>query len=268
MSESVDSNADHLRKLQQDFHSAVLRGDPQMSERIVSTAKADAATRVGIYSDGYRLRLLEILESDYPGLHTMIGDEAMDKLGREYIDAHPSKHPSVRWFGQHMPNYLRDTSPYLNQPVLAEMADFEWTQNAVFDAAEADAISIEDVAAIDPEAWGGMQPIMQPCVHRLDLQWNVPALWLAIEQEDEPPTPQAQEHPRGWLLWRADYDIHWRSLEVDEAYAIDACLNHNNFGDICELLREWHTPEQAPAQAAGLLKRWVMDGLVTAVELD
>lgn len=264
----MSPNADGLRELQRAFHKAVLSGDEGMRARIVGTAKADAATRLNIYADAYRLRLLEVLESDYPGLHTMVGDEAMDEIGRAYIDAHPSQHPSVRWFGEHMARFLRATAPYTEQPILAEMASFEWAQNAVFDATEVSAVSIAEVAAIAPEQWGDMRPRLHPSVHRLDLAWNVPTVWLAIEKEESPPEIEEYPHPLSWLLWRADYDIHWRSIEVDEACAIDVCLNGGSFGEICELLCEWHATEQAPAQAAGLLKRWVTDNLVVAVELD
>ena len=257
-----------LRLLQQSFRSAVMHGDTAMRARIVGSAKADAETRLGIYSDAYRLRLLEILEGDYPGLHTMVGDETMDKLGRAYIDAHPSQHPSVRWFGAHMPSYLRQTQPYAGQPVLAEMADFEWTQNAVFDAPDAHILSIEEVAAIPPEQWGTMRPRLHFSVHRLNLKWNVPAMWLAIENDETPPMPEQAEHPRSWLFWRADLQIHWRSIEVDEACAIDACRENASFGELCEILCEWHADDQAPVQAAGLLKRWVNDELIAAIELE
>src|SRR5579871_673370 len=105
-----------------------------MQGQVVSNARAGAEERVRVYVEGYRLRLLEVLGDNYTGLHSLLGDEQFDEMGRAYIDAHPSTHPSVRWFSRHLEIFLKDTSPYDEHPYLAEMAAFEWAQGLVFDA--------------------------------------------------------------------------------------------------------------------------------------
>ena len=39
----------------------------------------------------------------------------------------------------------------------------------------------------------------------------------------------------------------------------------STFEHMCELLCEWHEPETVPLIAAGMLKQWIADGLLSAV---
>lgn len=77
------------------------------------------------------------------------------------------------------------------------------------------------------------------------------------------PAPEAGEYPKSWLVWRQDLRTYFRSLSVDEAWAVDTAAGGSSFADICEGLCEWIDAQNVAAHAAGLLKRWVADGLVS-----
>lgn len=256
-----------LLRAQQRFQDYLLRGASSADELVAADAKADAATRLGVYADAYRLRLLEILGNDYPALRAFAGAEGFERIGRAYIETHPSDTPSVRWFGRHLPEFLRQSQGWDRHELLAELAAFEWGKAAVFDAPEAQALEIAAVAAVPPESWPEMRLLTQPALRRLDLRWNVTALCQAQEAQQELPEAEAAAEMVHWLLWRdAALDIRWRSLGEDEAAALDAALEGASFGAICELLCQWVEAEDAAMHAAGLLKRWIFDGLVTELE--
>lgn len=256
-----------LLKLEQSFQDCMLKNDLDMRGQVVGTARADAAERVRVYVEAYRLRLLEVLEDNYTGLHGLLGDEQFEQMGRAYIDAHPSTHPSVRWFSRHLEDFLGRTKPYAEHPYLAEMAAFEWAQGLTFDAADDPVAGLESMANVAPEAWAGLRFTLHPAVRRLALRWNMPQVWQALEAGETPELEQS-EAPVSWLLWRADLLTHWRSLGEDEAWALDAVGEDSNFGELCEGLCQWHDPAAVAMQAAGFLKRWLTDGLLTAVRTE
>ena len=88
----------------------------------LATRKADRQTLLGVYRDAYALRLIEVLTNDYPGLLAMTGPADFDRMARAYIAAHPSHHPSVRWFGARLADFLAGTAPYSGLAAAAEMA--------------------------------------------------------------------------------------------------------------------------------------------------
>ncbi|HEY1774292.1 MAG TPA: DNA-binding domain-containing protein [Gammaproteobacteria bacterium] len=254
-----------LQKLELDFQDCMLRNDLDMGGQIVGDTRADAAERVRIYVEAYRLRLLEILQDNYTGLHALLGDEQFDRMGRAYIDAHPSTHPSVRWFSRHLEAFLRATPPFDTQAYLAEMAAFEWAQTMVFDAADEPAVSMQDLVALPPDAWAKLCLTLRAAVQRLDCAWNVPVAWKRLEDGEEPKLTST-DTPNSWLLWRADLNTHWRSLTEDEAWALDAAKGGKDFAGLCEGLCRWHAPEAVAMQAASYLKLWLNDGLITCIE--
>jgi len=252
---------------QQRLQDYLLRAGGAAEDLVLADARAGAATRLGVYADAYRLRLLEVLGNDYPTLRAVSGTEQFEHIGRSYIEAHPSDTPSVRWFGRHLPGFLAQLPGLERHELLAELAAFEWAKAAVFDAPEAPALELAAVAAVPPESWPEMRLLTQPSLRRLDLRWNAPALFQAQEAQQKLPAPERGDEPIHWLLWRdAGLDIRWRSLAEDEAAAFDAMLGSASFGEICERLCEWVEAEQAAMHAAGLLKRWIVDGLVVELE--
>src|ERR1700682_478706 len=59
--------------------------------------------RVGIYRGMYLARLVEALESDYPGVRHFLGEEGFYDLASRYVDAHPSRSYTLNRLGDHLP---------------------------------------------------------------------------------------------------------------------------------------------------------------------
>jgi hypothetical protein len=256
-----------LRRLQEDFQGYLLALDARMHPHVLGSAQVSAEERLAIYADAYRLRLLEALDTDYPGLHAMLGDDDFDSMGRAYIAAHPSPYFSLRWFGNRLSEFLRTTEPYSQYPVFAEMAAFEWAKSDAFDAADSEIASIADMAAVPPDAWPGLTFVPHPSLRRLDLRWNVPTVWKAIDAGQEPPTLEENDYPIAWLVWRQDLLTYFRSLNVDEAWALDALQRGETFASICQGLTEWIDAQNVAVHAAGLLKQWLSNGLIRAIRI-
>ena len=254
-----------LRDLQRSFQAYVLGEADAPPATVAGTGAASAKDRLHVYAEAIRLRFLEVLGQDYPGLCALAGDEAFRTLGLAYATAYPSHHPSIRWFGRDLPAFLRSTPPWRDHPVLGEMARFEWAKGELLDAADSPVVTVEDVAAIAPDRWAGIRPRLKPAVRRLALEWNVPSLWKAINHGDAPPAPERMEPAVDWLLWREGIVVRWRSIEPDEAWALRCCADGEDFGSICAGLRARVGEGAAALRAATCLKQWASDGMLEAV---
>lgn len=81
----------------------------------------------------------------------------------------------------------------------------------------------------------------------------------------EPPALEQSDYPVAWLVWRQDLLTYFRSLNVDEAWALDALRRGETFAAICEGLTEWIDAQNVAVHAAGLLKQWLIDGLISEI---
>lgn len=257
----------HLPHLQNAFQGFLLHANDadDIANSIVSDAKASSQQRLDIYAHAYRMRLSETLEQDFEALHTLLGDDQFHALCLSYLQAHPSQHYSLRYLGQHMSSFLRTHDLYARQPVLAELAAFEWAMTDAFDAADSKVVSLHELAGFAPEQWGELRYSAHPSVQRLELWWNVTDIWRATRQGEEPPAPQRGELGATWLIWRQELKTYFRSLSIEEVWAWQAACAGHNFGEICNGLCQWVNEETIPATAASLLQRWINDGLISEI---
>jgi hypothetical protein len=253
----------HLRDLQLRFQDYLIDGSDAIEKDIVSTENALAEHRLGTYYNAYRIRLIDSLAVDFSALEQYLGREHFENMTLDYLRHYPSTQPSVRWFGQHLPDYLANSNDAEDAEFVGELAQYEWVQTTVFDAADSPTlVQLKDMAQIAPETWPGLTFEFKAALQWLDLYWNVPQIERALDIGEPQPDRQRAEFPLRWLLWRRDFKTYWRSLEVHEAWALEQAVNGANFAEICEGLLEWIDAEQVALTAAGFLKQWISDQLL------
>ena len=253
--------------LQRAFQDYLLASSDSFQAAVRDTRKADRITLLDVYRDGYALRLIEVLTSDYPGLMAMAGPADFDHMARAYIANHPSHHPSIRWYGRDLADFLGSTPPYSRTPAAAEMARFEWALGEAFDSPDVTAVAADALMALPPEAWETLAFTALPSLRRLTLEFDVPQAWQRRE-EVEPGNLEVERvaQPVRWAIWRPELVSNFRSLEVDDAALLGALVEGRPFPELCEAIASIIGEEQAPARAAGLLRAWVEGGLIAGFQ--
>lgn len=257
-----------LMDLQQAFQLAVLQLHHTPPDFIVASDQASATDRFTVYTEAYRLRLIAALRADYPALEDNLGDEEFNNMARAYIDASPSDQFSIRWFGRHLPNFLATTLPYAEQTAITELAGFEWALSEVFDAAESTVIDYQRLAAINPNDWASLKLHFHPSLRRIDLNYNVPQVWQASNQQQPRLSFIKNDQPQAWIIWRQQIKLLYRSLSTEEAFALDAFLQGQCFADVCTGLYQWLDEQQVISNAVGFLQTWLNDGWIADIEVS
>ena len=263
MSANAGSNVGSLGDLQRAFQDYLLANSDSFQAAVRDTRKADRITLLDVYRDGYALRLIEVLTSDYPGLMAMAGPADFDHMARAYIANHPSHHPSIRWYGKDLADFLGSTPPYSRTPAAAEMARFEWALGEAFDSPDVTSVAADTLMALPSEAWETLAFTALPSLRRLTLEFDVAQAWQRRE-EVEPGNLEVERaaQPVRWAIWRPELISNFRSLDEDDAALLDALVEGRSFPELCEAVAPFTGEEQAPARAAGLLRAWVEGGLI------
>ena len=252
-----------LPNIQDAFQRFLLTGDSTIESHVVGTQRVPVETRLAIYGDGYRSRLIEALQNSFPVLAELLGETDFQTMASRYVDAHESTFFNIRWYGDRMGDFLAADDEYSRAPILAEMARWEWAMAAAFDAADAEPIDISAFAAIAPEDWAGLQFEWSPSVQLIQVEWTVPQLWKAVTEGGERPDPAIA--PAHYLIWRRELQIYFRALGEEEASVVAAARDRRPFGELCVLLCEHCDASEASQHAAGFLRGWVESGLLVGV---
>lgn len=237
-----------------------------MLSSVRGSQRISPQTRLDIYADAYRARLIAALATDYAALQSYLGDDAFTALAQTYIERFPSRHFSLRWFGAAMHEFVATTEPYSDHAEIADLVQFEWAQCHAFDAADAAPLNISDLASVAPEGWAGLQLSLQPALQLLNLTTNAPTIWAALNAEQAPPALEKTNEPATWLIWRQDLRILYRELTPAEACGLRQFQQGKGFADVCAELAEFMPDEEVPAYAAGLLRRWLEAGLIVGLQ--
>lgn len=199
-----------------------------------------------------------------------LGEDQFGQLADAYIEAHPSHYFSLRDFGRHPPGFnaelIQQDKRYHDMHWLYEMALFEWMLGDAFDAADVSILSEQDMAAVPFEIWPDLKFVLHPSVQRLNLEWNIPEMWLALTAEEPAQVTARQDSASPWLIWREQPITRFRSMQADEAQALDKLRAGEDFNEVCEILATHMNEDEVPLHAAGLLKGWITQGLVSGIQ--
>lgn len=85
-----------------------------VSETIRNNSGASPTRRLAIYQNGYTLRLLECLRSEYPILISAFSAQWFDLMAQHYLNTHPSSSTNLNDLSASFPAFLGDDRPDKN----------------------------------------------------------------------------------------------------------------------------------------------------------
>jgi hypothetical protein len=253
-----------LASLQRAFQRHVYRPGRAMERAVLAASRADAVRRLGVYADAYSSRLVEALSNDYPALQGLLGETGFGRMMREFIAAHPSRHPNLRWYGGEVERFLARSPRWRRRPLLAELARFEWALGLAFDAADAPPATAEEVARLPAADWPGMRLRLHPSVRQLWLRSNAPQLWRAAREGGRKPVARLRRTATAWIVWRRGLAPFYRALAADESWALGAVARGLKFAAVCAGLRRFTGGAHSAQRGAQLLRNWLAEGLLSA----
>jgi len=258
-----------LKELQHQFLKQIL-GDkaPTIQQRIVKQGELSNDFRVSIYTNAYRMRLKECIETDHEILGIYLGDDLFDQMVEGYITHYPSQQTSLRYFAEQLPLFLAQAEPFKYHPVIAELAAFERNLLAAFDAADQIVSNQNDLACIAPEHWPKLIFKPHPSIRIFTAEHNSIEIWQALKQhisghQLEIPTA-IKLTPSKWLLWRnQDRLTEFKSMSPIETEVIQYILNIKSFADICQMLAEFYPSDVLEQNILNHMNMLIDNQLVT-----
>lgn len=225
----------------------------------------DATGRLEIYANAYFHRIHGVLKNDFPALQAALGATPFHDMLTSYLLVEPSQHPSLRYAGERLANFLacHDAAAgiRMRSPWAADLAALEWTRVDAFDGPDGSVLEREALASLSPAEFGGLFLCLGSWVLLRSFDHRVERIWRAAT-EAEP--IQSSEAPESTivLVWRKSEEVVHRRLESLEAAALTLLVPGIRFEELCDWVATRIGEEKAPVRAAGWLEQWLADGLL------
>ncbi len=249
------------QSLQNEFQAALLQ-DQSARPGLLQPL---GAAQFDVYRNAYRARLRGALRANFEVLPLVMGDDDFDGLANAYIDAYPSGHYSLRWFGHQLCTFMAEHDDWVPHPAMLDLARMEWALRTAFDAPSVVDLAPDALAHLQADDWTGLRLGLHPAVQLLDMQWAIGPVWHALKsaQEDVPP-PEAYAHHM--LVWRLGLNTQWKSLSSAELAFVQGLQAGHTFGEICEILVGVVGDDHAALTAATQLREWLGNGVIVSVQ--
>jgi hypothetical protein len=260
-----------LRELQLRFGAALRAGQPQtpgapasidetLLGLVTHRGELDGASRIRIYSDMYRARLVDVLREDFPRVVATLGDERFEALAGRYLARHPSTHPSVRYVGDRFADFVDVEGP--EPPFLADLARLEWARGEVFDAPDAEPLRLSDVQAIPAYEWPALELRSIPACRILKCAWPVHEIWASADRPEPAGPPAWEARAVALRVWREGHEVSHAAVGALERRLLPLLERGAPLSDLCAALEDGLEPEVAAREVGSLLMRWLEDGLL------
>lgn len=248
-------------------------GPKDLEEVVRSTERMSALDRMDVYANMYFFRILDVVRDDYPRLAHAVGEERFHNLITDYLLAHPSTHPSLRFIGQHLAEFLKTHELNEQHRWASDLAKLEWARVDVFDAPDHEILTTEELAGIAPEQWADLALELSPALQMHAVEWPVHRVWRAIKDHDAAADDidadaDIAARPTRLRVWRRDGNIvvHKPMTELEHEALRGFGAGHA-LGPLCEELVHLSDEGAIAVELAQLLQEWIGDQLVVAAHI-
>jgi hypothetical protein len=229
--------------------AAFLAGSPSL----------DARSRIGIYADMFIWRQIDALREDFPRLALLLGEGPFYAMAEEYLRAHPSRHASLSELGRELPAFLRAWSGEGARTDLADLAALEWARAKVFEEANVEVASPEQLRRSGRDELPQLRLRFVPALRVLRLGHELGELWEALERGDPAGPPSHRDE--SVAVWRKGFEVFHASVEADEARALALASSGEPLGVVCEAFADRSDAVEAAFRAISswFAEGWILD---------
>ncbi|MCC7049886.1 MAG: putative DNA-binding domain-containing protein [Alphaproteobacteria bacterium] len=250
-----------LRDIQRDFSRALLGGSEDGIVATVLRDRLEPAQRVQIYRNHTRITLREALAATFPAVERLVGPGWFATACRHFVEIAPPRSPVLAEYGAEFAAFL-ETAP--NAPAyLADVARLEWALSQACRAPDAAALAAAELAAMAPEAYGGLRLAPLPATALLGSPYPILSIWRA--NRPGAPDDAVVDLAQGGqtvLVWRGvDGDVACRALADAEGAFVGALVAGRTLGEAAEAALSVDRGFDLPGALAALLAAPILKSL-------
>lgn len=212
------------------FTTGLLDPETPAPNGLIGPTGAPAGKRYDVYRNNVAVSLSEALETAFPVIRKLVGDEFFRAMAGVYLRQHPPTSPLMMYYGAEMPAFLTAFPPVAHLPYLADVARIELALRHAYHAADADPMTGEALAATEEADLPGLRFAKSPAATVLKSDYPAASIWVA-NTKGGPPGQSAEAA----LVTRPGFDPVVDVLSPDQAAIAEALLTGKTLAHAAEL---------------------------------
>lgn len=212
---------------QAEFRAALLDGARAVPEGLNDANGHPAGRRFDVYRNNVAVSLTEALESGFPVIAKLLGEENFKAVSGVYLRQSPPENPLMMHYGRSFPAFLAGFEPLSHLRYLGDVAELELALRRSYHAADSNPLAGDVLARIPENQLENLQLGLAPSVQVVSSPWPIHDIWTFNMVEDAPkPRPVAQDV----LVVRAEFDPEPLLMPDGGAVFVTALLGGETLG--------------------------------------
>lgn len=246
---------------QETFRTALLDAAQPVPGGLVDGQGIAAGRRFSVYRNNIAVSLTEALETGFPVIFKLLGEENFRAIAGIFLRAHPPASPLMMHYGQEFPDFLDRFEPLKHLAYLSDVARLELALRASYHAADADPIDATELQNLAPDALLRATFTFAPAMRLIRSRWPVCSIWMFNMKEGAQAPANTGENV---LILRAEFDPEPHLLPPGGGLFLHHMLNGESFSTAHEAAIA-AVPEFDLGAVLGLL---LQGGAITKISTD
>jgi len=161
------------------FRAGLLDPRQSVPPGLVRPDGAGAGRRFDVYRNNVAVGLTEALETGFPAVRGLVGEEFFRAMAGVFLRAHPPETPVLMLWGARLPDFLAGFAPAQGLPYLPDVARLEVALRDSYHAADAVPADPARLVDLTPDDLAQTRFRLAPSVRLVRSRWPVLDRWRA-----------------------------------------------------------------------------------------
>ena len=188
---------------QTEFRAGLLNPDAPMPAGLTNAHGAPSPKRYGVYRNNVTVSLVDALQTGFPAILSLLGEQNFRAIATQYARANPPKSPLMMLYGAEFSHFLARIEALAHLPYLPDIAALEFGMRKSYHAADHDALPIDALQSLPPDQIDGAKLSLAPSAILMQSKWPIHDIYsYALD----PTGPKPQGIAQDVLILRAEFD--------------------------------------------------------------
>lgn len=144
---------------------------------VFASSKVPLTEQLSIYRTHVVKTLRSVIQSNFPLVEKLVGEEFMRTMATHYILDNPPQEACLNYYGDGFATFIPTYKAANNLPYLSDCARLDWAKNMSYYARNDKALRLQDLATIDPERYGDVIFELSDHVKLLSSEYPLSAIY-------------------------------------------------------------------------------------------
>jgi Putative DNA-binding domain len=206
------------------FAASLLDAERDAPNFLTSANGVNDARRFAVYKNNVTVSLVRALQSNFPAIVKLVGEEYFSALARVFVTNHPPKSRIMAQYGAEFPAFLAGFEPLAAYPYLADVAQLEQIWREAYHEADAKPVTLDQLATVPATDVAALRFTAHPAARFLQSRYAAGSIFSANRSDNEHRHIDAAKSEYA-LITRPHFDCALRILNGAEGAFVSGLLN-------------------------------------------